>query len=60
MMMKHADDVAEDGAADRVDPLVAVLLGSDALVGDGGGHVELHVRGDGGADEGDAEQQEAP
>ena len=55
---EHADDVAEDGAADRVDPLVAVLLGPDALVGHRGGDVELHVRRDGRADEGHAEQEE--
>src|SRR6266498_1697640 len=48
----------EDRAGDGVHALQRVLLGGDAFVGDGGGLVELHVGGDGGADDRHPQQQE--
>ncbi len=47
------DDVGEDGADDDVEARGLVLLDADALFDDGGLQVELHPRGDGGADDAD-------
>ena len=48
----HRHEVGEDRPAHRVDPLVLVLLGTDAPVDHGPGRVQLDVGGDGGADRG--------
>ena len=55
---EDADHVAEDRPGDGVELLAGVVGRADPAVGDRGGHVELHVRGDRGPDQRHHQEQE--
>ena len=59
MMMKMLMTSSPDGAADGVEAFAAVVGGGEVFVHAGRGVVELHVRGDGGADQGHGKYQES-